>query len=170
MLVDMEGSLLEKPLGVWGSHSHQSLMELMLLALHTMAVAVHVHSANAYFFSTTGHYERLAEALQHLGCFPGGPGINLDSNTSCRSFQNFVELTEKSSSSFPIPLQDCVKLIHFLERFGTGTFMSIDLCAHLKDPVDAEECLSPGKGDSQRWTRKASLNALSVMMESGSGR
>ncbi|XP_062852239.1 WD repeat- and FYVE domain-containing protein 4 [Trichomycterus rosablanca] len=166
MLVDMEGSLLEKPLGVWGSLSHHSLMELLLLALNTMALAVHLYPVNAHFFYTTGHYERLAEALQHLGCFPGGAVVDLDAKVSCRSFQNFVELTEKTSPPLPAPLQDCVKLLNFLERFGTGISMGVDLCAHLKDPVGVEENQRAGKDDFQGLARKASLSVSSVSTES----
>uniref|UniRef100_A0A8B9LHN3 WDFY family member 4 n=1 Tax=Astyanax mexicanus TaxID=7994 RepID=A0A8B9LHN3_ASTMX len=69
IVVDMEGALLEQPLGVWASVSHSSLMELLLLTLHVVALVVHLHPVNAHFFHTTGHYEKLAEALLQLGCF-----------------------------------------------------------------------------------------------------
>ncbi|KAJ8418168.1 hypothetical protein AAFF_G00138770 [Aldrovandia affinis] len=74
ILVDMEGALQERPAGVWASLQHDRVVELILLSLHTVAVAVHLHPVNAHFFHTTGHFQKMADALLQLGCFcEGGP-------------------------------------------------------------------------------------------------
>lgn len=173
MLVDMEGSLLQKPAGMWASLSHQGLMELLLLTLHTMAMAVHLHPVNAHFFHITNLYERLAEALLQIGCFLGGAPVDLDTIKNHRTFQDFLKLTESSGSSFPAPLQDCIRVLDFLEQFGTGVSMAVDLCAELRESTEIEETQQEvmnnktGEDDFQGRIRKAALTISSGTVESG---
>lgn len=173
MLVDMEGSLLQQPLGVWACLSHQGLMELMLLTLHTMATAVHLHPVNAYFFQVTNLYERLAEALLQIGCFLGGPPVDIDPTKDHRTFQDFLKLTESSGCVLPAPLQDCIRVLNFLEQFGTGLSTAIDLCAELKESTEIEENQQDvtnhksEEDDFQGRIRKVSLTISSVTVESG---
>ncbi|KAI4877629.1 hypothetical protein NFI96_022988 [Prochilodus magdalenae] len=177
MVVDMEGSLLEQPLGVWASLSHGSLMELLLLALHTVALAVHLHPVNAHFFHITGHYEKLAEALLQLGCFCSGAPIEVEVATDSRSchknFQQFVETAESSRSPLPVPLQDCVRILSFLEQFGTGVSVAVDLCTGLQEGTEVEERQQSPKGPAtgeegfQCRIRNPALTISSVSTESG---
>ncbi|XP_060781914.1 WD repeat- and FYVE domain-containing protein 4 isoform X2 [Neoarius graeffei] len=172
MLVDMESSLLQQPVGMWASLSHQGLMELLLLTLHTMAMAVHLHPVNAHFFHITNLYERLAEALLQIGCFLGGASVDLDTTKDHRTFQDFLKLTESSGCPLPAPLQDCIRVLDFLEQFGTGIGMATDLCAELKESIEIEEnqqevtSHKTGEDDFQGRIRKAALTISSV----GSGR
>lgn len=140
IVVDMEGSLLEAPAGMWASLSRQSLVELLLLTLHTIALAVHVHPVNGHFFYTTGVCEKLGEALLQLGCFQRGVPVETDKDSSdCRSFQLFVDAVERPEPQLPPPLGDCVKLLGFLEQFATGVSLAADPCVGLQENNDACE-------------------------------
>lgn len=141
-MVDMEGALSDPPNGdVWKTVGHQQLLELLLLILHIMALAVHLHIVNAHHFQTEGFYERLSDALLQLGCFHtegqkwegekcSCPQTSDESQTS--SFFQFVELAEalaapKSCSgspqqNLPITLQMCIRLLSYLDQFATGTY------------------------------------------------
>ncbi|XP_062319191.1 WD repeat- and FYVE domain-containing protein 4 isoform X1 [Osmerus eperlanus] len=156
LVVDMEGALADPPRpqgGVWGSLGDQMVLDLLLLTLHTLAVAVHVHPVNAHHFQTGGFYEKLAEALAQLGCFWNqGPGQQdwaetgdwprdpnhsqralEDSWSQGKSFHQFVELAEtplsSSSPEPPLPprLQACVRLLSYLDQFSTGTWTAHEL-------------------------------------------
>uniref|UniRef100_A0A3B3UT16 Alfy-like armadillo-like repeat domain-containing protein n=1 Tax=Poecilia latipinna TaxID=48699 RepID=A0A3B3UT16_9TELE len=142
LMVDMEGALSDPPNGdVWKTLGHQQLLELLLLILHIMALAVHLHIVNAHHFQTEGFYERLSDALLQLGCFHieghewegekcSCPQTS-DENQSSGFFQ-FVELAEalaapKSCSgspqqNLPITLQMCIRLLSHLDQFATGTY------------------------------------------------
>uniref|UniRef100_A0A3B3Y9L5 Alfy-like armadillo-like repeat domain-containing protein n=1 Tax=Poecilia mexicana TaxID=48701 RepID=A0A3B3Y9L5_9TELE len=142
LMVDMEGALSDPPNGdVWKTLGHQQLLELLLLILHIMALAVHLHIVNAHHFQTEGFYERLSDALLQLGCFHieghewegetcSCPQTS-DENQSSGFFQ-FVELAEalaapKSCSgspqqNLPITLQTCIRLLSHLDQFATGTY------------------------------------------------
>ncbi|XP_051772048.1 WD repeat- and FYVE domain-containing protein 4 isoform X3 [Ctenopharyngodon idella] len=140
IVVDMEGSLLEAPMGIWASLSRKSLVELLLLTLHTIALAVHVHPVNGHFFYTTGVCEKLGEALLQLGCFQRGVPVETDKASSdCRSFQQFVEAVERPEPQLPPPLGDCVKLLGFLEQFATGVSLAADPCTGLQENNDTGE-------------------------------
>ncbi|XP_060728472.1 WD repeat- and FYVE domain-containing protein 4 isoform X2 [Tachysurus vachellii] len=173
MLVDMEGSLMQQPVGVWASLSHQGLLELLLLTLHTMAMAIHLHSVNAHFFQVTNLYERLAEALLQIGCFLGGAPVDIDTPKDYRSFQDFLKLTESSGFDLPAPLQDCILVLNFLEQFGTGINMAIELCAELKESTEIDgnqqdvTSHKTGEDDFLGRIRKAALSISSVTVESG---
>lgn len=173
MLVDMEGSLLQQPVGVWASLSHQDLMELLLLTLYTMSTAVHLHPVNAHFFHITKLYERMAEALLQIGCFLGGTPAYLDTPKDHRTFQDFLKLIENSGSPLPAPLKDCIRVLDFLEQFGTGISMAIDLCDELNESTEITEnrqevtSYKTGEDDFQGRIRKAALTISSGTVESG---
>lgn len=173
MLMDMEGSLLQQPEGVWASLSRQGLMELLLLTLSTMAMALHLHPVNAHFFHITKLYERLAEALLQIGCFLGGTPVDLETPKDHRTFQDFLKLTESSGSPLPAPLQDCIRVLDFLEQFGTGIIMAVDLCDELRESTEIEEhqqevsSHKTGEDDFKGRIRKAALSISSGTVESG---
>ncbi|XP_051946182.1 WD repeat- and FYVE domain-containing protein 4-like isoform X2 [Xyrauchen texanus] len=175
IVVDMEGSLLQQPLGVWALLCRQSLVELLLLTLHTIAMAVHVHPVNGHFFHTSGFCEKLDEALHKLGCFQGGVPLETDKDSSlCRSFQQFVEMVERPEPQLPPPLDDCVKLLGFLEQFATGVSFDADPCAGIQHRTEAVESQTAVSGqiageasnadEALRHTRGTSV---SVSTESG---
>uniref|UniRef100_W5KZH6 Alfy-like armadillo-like repeat domain-containing protein n=1 Tax=Astyanax mexicanus TaxID=7994 RepID=W5KZH6_ASTMX len=138
IVVDMEGALLEQPLGVWASVSHSSLMELLLLTLHVVALVVHLHPVNAHFFHTTGHYEKLAEALLQLGCFHDSVHMKADVATECRSgqrnYRQFVDVAESSGSPLPKTLFSCE---HTILHPGAVKVMMI-LVPHIYFPSDPQ--------------------------------
>lgn len=151
IVVDMEGSLLEAPMGPWASLSRQSLVELLLLTLHTLALAVHVHPVNAHFFHTTGVCEKLGDAMLQLGCFQRGAPMETDKESSdCRTFQQFVEVAERPEPQLPPALGDCVKLLGFLEQFATGVSLAAYPCTGLHDNNEA--------GESQRTGEPSNVN------------
>lgn len=143
-MVDMEGSLSDRPKGeVWKTMGHQQLLELLLLTLHIMALAVHLHIVNAHHFQTEGFYERLSDALLQLGCFHveghqwdgekcSCPKTSDENQSPVENFYQFVELAEalaapNSCSStpqriMPITLQTCIRLLSYLDQFATGTY------------------------------------------------
>lgn len=176
IVVDMEGSLLETPAGPWASLSRQSLVELLLFTLHTIAFAVHIHPVNAHFFHTVGVCEKLGEALLHLGCFQKGDPVESDRDSSAyRTFQQFVEAVEKPGPQLPAPLGDCVKLLGFLEQFATGVSLAADPCTGLQDNNEAGEIQiidsgqtpeeSTNKDEAFNHVRAPSVSAVSI--ESG---
>ncbi|XP_008289614.1 WD repeat- and FYVE domain-containing protein 4 isoform X2 [Stegastes partitus] len=150
LVIDMEGALSDPPQGeVWKSLGHQPLLDLLLLTLHILALAVHLHTVNAHHFETGGFYERLAEAFLQLGCFhiegPERARQEVD-KYSCpkiaernhspqppgKSFHQFVKLAEapvapNSPSTTPQPdlpvtLRTCIRLLSYLDQFATGTY------------------------------------------------
>ncbi|CAJ1067579.1 WD repeat- and FYVE domain-containing protein 4 isoform X1 [Xyrichtys novacula] len=148
LVIDMEGALSDPPQGeVWKSLGHQPLLDLLLLTLHVLALAVHLHSVNAHHFETGGFYERLAEALLQLGCFHTEDTETgtfdceekdaEETTSSVKPFYDFVELAEtpKASSSsstkpqpdLPLTLRTCVRLLSYLDQFATGTYSPREL-------------------------------------------
>lgn len=149
LVTDKEGAFANPPLGeTWRSMRHEPVMEILLLTLHTIALAVHLHKINAHYFETEGYYERLTEALLHLGCFYRRPSEENDKEmdvVQCcfspednqspgRTFEHFVELAESSIVSpsplpksepqivLPVTLRMCIRLMSYLSQFSTGTF------------------------------------------------
>ncbi|XP_015799744.3 WD repeat- and FYVE domain-containing protein 4 isoform X2 [Nothobranchius furzeri] len=146
LVVDMEGALSEPPKGeVWKTLGHQQLLELLLLTLHILALAVHLHSVNAHAFQTGGFYERLADALLQLGCFHNEAISSekwdagewtcprkAEDNSPRMSFFQFVELAETSAAptcrstsnqtNLPLNLRTCLRLLSYLDHFATGTY------------------------------------------------
>lgn len=152
LVIDMEGALSNPPQGeVWQSLGYQPLLDLLLLSLHILTLAVHLHKGNAHHFEIGGFYERLGEALLQLGCFyTEGPekerfGGEEDSclktsesnQSPGKSFYQFVELAEapgtpSSSAStpqlnLPVTLQTCIRLLSCLDQFATGTYTPLEL-------------------------------------------
>uniref|UniRef100_A0A3Q0T6I0 Uncharacterized protein n=1 Tax=Amphilophus citrinellus TaxID=61819 RepID=A0A3Q0T6I0_AMPCI len=147
LVTDMEGALSDPPQGeVWKTLGHQLLLELLLLTLHILSMAVHLHTVNAHHFETGGFYEKLAEALLQLGCFHTEASENekwVGEKCSCprsaedkqapgKSFYQFVELAESPVApaspsntpqpNLPLTLRTCIKLLSFLDQFATGTY------------------------------------------------
>ncbi|XP_078129346.1 WD repeat- and FYVE domain-containing protein 4 isoform X3 [Sander vitreus] len=163
LVIDMEGALSDPPQGeVWKSFGHQLLLDLLLLTLHIMALAVHLHTVNAHHFETGGFYERLAEALLQLGCFytEGHDKVKFDGEEgSClkaaeddqsleKSFHQFVELAEAPEApsttpqpNLPVTLRTCIRLLSYLDQFATGTYSSLEINLGLEpqDGCDGDE-------------------------------
>uniref|UniRef100_A0A8C1USV3 WDFY family member 4 n=1 Tax=Cyprinus carpio TaxID=7962 RepID=A0A8C1USV3_CYPCA len=169
IVVDMEGSLLEAPTGPWASLSRQSLVELLLLTLHTLALVVHMHPVNGHFFHTTGVCEKLGDALMQLGCFQRGVPVETDNESSnCRTFKEFVEAAKRPEPQLPPPLGDCVKLLGFLVQFATGVNLVADPCAGLHDNNDADESQRTGEpSNDDEALNHASVSFIST--DSGRG-
>ncbi|XP_047459291.1 WD repeat- and FYVE domain-containing protein 4 isoform X2 [Mugil cephalus] len=188
LVIDMEGALSDHPKGqVWTFLGHQPLLDLLLLTLHILALAVHLHTVNAHHFETGGFYERLAEALLHLGCFHTvsldremwdgecfGPK-SLQDSPSGKSFHQFVELAEAPKAPpaptstqcpvLPVTLRTCLRLLSYLDQFATGTFSSQELNMGLEPE---ERC----DGDKDKLNRPAGYEGVhsgSPLLHSGSG-
>ncbi|XP_051272681.1 WD repeat- and FYVE domain-containing protein 4 isoform X4 [Dicentrarchus labrax] len=157
LVIDMEGALSDPPQAeVWKSLGHQQLLDLLLLTLHILALAVHLHTVNAHHFETGGFYERLAEALIQLGCFhtegpdkekfdreEGSCPRSAEENQSPgKSFSQFVDLAETSETptspsttpqpNLPVTLRTCIRLLSYLDQFATGTYSPLELSVELK--------------------------------------
>ncbi|XP_050981588.1 WD repeat- and FYVE domain-containing protein 4 [Labeo rohita] len=168
IVVDMEGSLLEAPTGPWASLSRQSLIELLLLTLHTLALAVHVHPVNAHFFHTSGVCEKLGDALLELGCFQRGVPVETEKEISdCRTFEQFVGVAERPEAQLPPPLGDCVKLLGFLDQFATGVSLAADPCAGLHDNSEAGESQRTGETSNEALNRTRAASVSLVSTDSG---
>ncbi len=152
LVIDMEGALSDPPQGeVWRSIGYQPLLDLLLLTLHILALAVHLHTVNAHHFETGGFYERLGEALLQVGCFytEGPEREKFDGEESyCpktaednqgpgKSFHQFVELAGASEApssppttlqpNLPVTLRTCIRLLSYLDQFATGTYSPLEL-------------------------------------------
>lgn len=150
LVVDMEGALADPPQKeVWKLLGYQRLLELLLLCLHILNLAVHLHTVNAHHFETGGFYEKLGEALLQLGCFhtQDPQEDSEDWNTyfktpegnqaPLKSFYQFVEISASpgaSSSSgsgsqlnLPPNLKTCIRLLSYLDQFATGTYSPFEL-------------------------------------------
>lgn len=152
LVIDMEGALSDPPQGeVWKSLGYKPLLDLLLLSLHILTLAVHLHTVNAHHFETGGFYERLGEALLQLGCFhtegpekemfdgEGGSCVKTseDNQSPGKSFHQFVELAEAPAAtsspsatpqlSLPVTLRTCIRLLSYLDQFATGTYSPLEL-------------------------------------------
>ncbi|XP_044069032.1 WD repeat- and FYVE domain-containing protein 4 isoform X3 [Siniperca chuatsi] len=164
LVIDMEGALSDPPQGeVWKSLGHQPLLDLLLLTLHILALAVHLHTVNAHHFETGGFYERLAEALLQLGCFHtegpekekldgeegSCPQTAEDNQSPGKSFYQFVELAEAPEtpsspsttpqSNLPVTLRTCLRLLSYLDQFATGTYSPLELKLGLEPEDGCDE-------------------------------
>lgn len=163
LVIDMEGALSDPPQGeVWRTLGHQPLLDLLLLTLHILSLAVHLHTVNAHHFENAGFYERLAEALLHLGCFhTEGQDKEKwyeeedycsktaeDNHSPVKSFYQFTELAQVPKAScfppttqhteLPVTLRTCIRLLSYLDQFATGTYSPQELNLGL-DPEDGYE-------------------------------
>lgn len=150
LVIDMEGAMSDPPQSeVWRSLGHQPLLDLLLLTLHILSLAVHLHSVNAHHFETGGFYEKLAEALLQLGCFhteelekdkfEGVEDAAEEDQSPVKSFYEFVESVEtpKAASttpqpSLPLTLCTCLRLLSYLDQFATGTYSPQELYSGLQ--------------------------------------
>lgn len=160
----MEGALADPPQEeVWRTLGYQPLLDLLLLTLHILALAVHLNVVNSYHFETAGLYEKLTEALLHLGCFHAKgqekekwcreedscPNTAQDNQSPGKTFYQFVELAEALkaphlASTLPLPnlpvtLQTCVRLLSYLDQFSTGTYTPQDINWGLELGAKCEE-------------------------------
>ncbi|XP_045926188.1 WD repeat- and FYVE domain-containing protein 4 isoform X1 [Micropterus dolomieu] len=150
LVIDMEGALSDPPEGdVWKSLGHQPLLDLLLLTLHILALAVHLHPVNAHHCETSGFYERLAEALLQLGCFhTEGPedkekfdgeegccSTSEDNQSPVKRFHQFVELARATEApapsttpqpNLPVSLRTSLRLLSYLDQFATGTYSPLE--------------------------------------------
>lgn len=150
LVVDMEGALADPPREeVWKLLGYHQLLDLLLLCLHILNLAVHLHTVNAHHFESGGFYEKLGEALLQLGCFhsenPQKDSEEWDTyfktsdgnEAPLKRFHQFVELSAApgaSSSScstsqlkLPLNLQTCIRLLSYLDQFATGTYSPFEL-------------------------------------------
>lgn len=164
LVIDMEGALSDPPQGeAWKTLGHQPLLDLLLLTLHILALAVHLNAVNAYHFETAGFYERLAEALLHLGCFhteghdkekwcreeDSCPKTAEDNQSPGKTFHQFVELAEALKTpclastapqpNVPVTLRTCIRLLSYLDHFATGTYTPQELNLRLEPEGRCEE-------------------------------
>lgn len=166
LIIDLEGAFSDPPLGeVWKSLGHQPLLDLLLLGLHILALAVHLHPVNAHYFETDGFYERLAEALLQLGCFGAEgsekekwneeeascPKTATDSPSPGKSFQQFVDLAEVTEAPpsppttpqtvLPVTLGTCIRLLSYLDQFATGAYSPTELTLGIEadDATDVDK-------------------------------
>lgn len=148
----MEGALSDPPQAdVWKTLGDQPLLDLLVLALHILALAVHLNAVNAHHFETAGFYEKLAEALLRLGCFhtesndkekccreeDSCPKTAEDNQSPGKTFHQFVELAEAHKAScftsttpqpsLPVTLRTCIRLMSYLDQFATGTYTPQEL-------------------------------------------
>ncbi|XP_029376155.1 WD repeat- and FYVE domain-containing protein 4 isoform X2 [Echeneis naucrates] len=173
LVIDMEGALASPPQEeVWKSLGYQPLLDILLLALHILALAVHLHTVNAYHCETGGFYEKLAEALLNLGCFhtrksekeesksEEGSCLKtaVDSETLGKNFHQFVELAEATESpsntlhmDLPLSLRTCIRLLSYLDQFSTGAYSppKLKMGLELDDvyDVDKEKLKGPPQQD-----------------------
>lgn len=156
----MEGALSDPPQGeVWKSLGYQPLLDLLLLSLHILTLALHLHTGNAHHFETGGFYERLGEALLQLGCFytvgpekerfggEEGSCLKTSENNQSpgKSFHQFVELANAPEAppspsatpqlNLPVTLRTCIRLLSLLDQFATGTYTPLELNVGL-EPED----------------------------------
>lgn len=147
LVVDMEGALSDPPQGeVWTLLGYHQLLDLLLLCLHILNLAVHLHKVNAHHCETGGFYEKLGEALLQLGCFhtekPKKDTLSEECDTyfktsedhcaPLKSFHQFVEISETAEASssccstsklkLPRNLRTCIRLLSYLDQFATGTY------------------------------------------------
>lgn len=162
LVVDIEGALSDPPQAdVWKSLGYQPLLDLLLLSLHILTLAVHLHAVNAHHFETGGFYERLGEALLQLGCFKApekdwfnGEGdsclkISEEHQSLGKSFHQFVELAEAPEAppspsstpqlSLPVTLRTCLRVLSYLDQFATGTYPPLEFNVGLDDMCDADK-------------------------------
>ncbi|XP_062375001.1 WD repeat- and FYVE domain-containing protein 4 isoform X2 [Sardina pilchardus] len=128
LVSELAGALTDPVGAAWASLGRHGVSELVLLALHTMATAVHLDPVNGHLLESEGYYVRLAHALLALGCFQEPPAhththTHTTHTSECahwRSFRQLVVLTETPSPPLPPTLLDCVRLLGYLEQFATG--------------------------------------------------
>ncbi|XP_028324426.1 WD repeat- and FYVE domain-containing protein 4 isoform X3 [Gouania willdenowi] len=190
LIIDMEGALSDPPREeTWKSLGYQPLVNLLLLTLHILALANHLHSVNAHYFEVGGFYERLAEALLQLGCFQPvetekwsaeemWPCSNLTGNKQCPglSFHQLVELAEQPETPtspsiqlqfhLPIALKTCIRLLSFFDQFAFGTYSPQEFILQLESK-DRKENTKETLNETEEVITMGSVSSL-VHIGSGS--
>ncbi|KAK1164501.1 hypothetical protein AOXY_G14832 [Acipenser oxyrinchus oxyrinchus] len=145
LIVDMEGALCDQPAGEWATVDLDSKMDLILLTLHTITVAIHLDPVNSHFFQTTGHYEKMAEAIGLLGCFNEEELLKSDIDlTHCRTFAEFVDIVKNSKEQIPLSLRHCLQIVTCLEHVARGA-LNIDYSENVEQAPDSCEPQADGK-------------------------
>ncbi|KAF6112259.1 WDFY family member 4 [Phyllostomus discolor] len=162
LLADLEGSLQDPPLQMWGPVSHRQTLDLVLHTLCVVSAALHLDPVNSDFFRRNGLFEKLTEDLCLLGCFGAieeeGAPLHSWENTKARPFADLLSLAFSSASPFPPKIQSCLQILSFLDSMVIGT---LHLCRDLKEPlgvvqeapVDAQkgEATSDPQGNFEQW-------------------
>ncbi|MGH0153416.1 UNVERIFIED_CONTAM: hypothetical protein FKN15_025858 [Acipenser sinensis] len=145
VIVDMEGALCDQPAGEWATVDLDSKMDLILLTLHTITVAIHLDPVNSHFFQTTGHYEKMAEAIGLLGCFNEEELLKSDIDlTHCRTFAEYVDIVKNSKEQIPLSLRHCLEIVTCLEQVARGA-LNIDYSKNVEQAPDSCEPQADGK-------------------------
>ncbi|XP_048195177.1 WD repeat- and FYVE domain-containing protein 4 [Perognathus longimembris pacificus] len=158
LLSDLEGSLHEPPLPMWGAVSPPQALEMVLQTLSVLSAALHLDPINASFFRTNGLFEKLAEDLCLLGCFgapekENTPWLFSSDPRISKSFADLLSSAFSSSCPFPPRLKSCLQILTFLDSMASGTL-------HLR--ADLKEALRAGQEpvmDAQRGQDDGDLHS-----------
>lgn len=125
LLSDLEGSLHEPPLQMWGAVTPSQTLELVLHTLCAVSAALHLDPVNGDFFRRNGLFEKLAEDLCLLGCFgapeeEGAPPRSW-SDTKVRPFADLLSSAFSTSCPFPSRIQSSLQILSFLDSMVSGT-------------------------------------------------
>ncbi|XP_036079371.1 WD repeat- and FYVE domain-containing protein 4 isoform X5 [Rousettus aegyptiacus] len=162
LLSDLEGSLQDPPLQMWGIVIPSQTLDLILHTLCAVSAALHLDPVNGDFFKRNGLFEKLAEDLCLLGCFGAleeeGAPLNSWEDKKPRPFADLLSMAFSSAGSFPPKIQSCLQILSFLDDMVSGT---LHLRRDLKESprakqeavVDAqdEEASSDPQGNFEQW-------------------
>lgn len=162
LLSDLEGSLQDPPLQMWGAVTPSQTLDLVLHTLCAVSAALHLDPVNGDFFRRNGLFEKLAEDLCSLGCFGAleeeGAPVNSWEDKKARPFADLLSTAFSSASSFPPKIQSCLQILSFLDNMVSGTLhlrrdLKESLRARQEAVVDAqvEEASSDPKGNFEQW-------------------
>lgn len=134
LLSDLEGSLQEPPLQMWGAVSPSQTLDLVLHSLCALSAALCLDPVNGDFFRRTGLFEKLAEDLCLLGCFGALEEEDASppswEDTKARPFADLLSAAFSSASLLPPKIQSCLQILSFLDSMARGT---LHLRRDLKD-------------------------------------
>ncbi|KAM9197870.1 WD repeat- and FYVE domain-containing protein 4 [Dugong dugon] len=162
LLSDLEGSLQEPPVQMWGLVSPSQTLDLVFHTLCAMSAALHLDPVNSDFFRKKGLFEKLAEDICLLGCFgvleEEGALLQSSASTKPRPFADLQSAAFSSTSPFPSRLQNCLQILSFLDSMASSTLhlqrdLTVSLRAGLEPAVDAQkgEADSNPKSSFQQW-------------------
>ncbi|KAM7072689.1 WD repeat- and FYVE domain-containing protein 4 isoform 1-T3 [Molossus nigricans] len=162
LLSDLEGSLQEPPLPLWGAVAPSQTLDLVRHTLGAVSAALHLDPVNGYFFRRNGLFEKLAEDLGLLGCFgaPEEEGAPLPSweITKARPFADLVSVAFSSASPLPPKIQSCLQILSFLDSMASGSLhlrmdLKVSPRAGQEAAVDAQKAGagSDPQGDFEQW-------------------
>lgn len=124
LLVAMERSLSFLPKNGWEKVNQNQVFELLRTVFHTLAMAMRYEPANSHFFKTEVQYEKLADAVQLLGCFSDTKKIppSSVSPSNTHPFQRLLEDDSLCIDTVPPTLRHCSKLFVYLYKVATDSF------------------------------------------------